>query len=192
MPDPLRISEQKYEVETINGIAPDLITETKPRPTEEITVPDLSINLNNIQIGSVMHRFLQIWNFEQMSIENTIKHVLNESYTIDIKMHELLKTLAKNFLNSDIFQQIKSADEFKRELPFYIELDGKNERRKIDLLIFKDGNISLFDYKLSKEIKQEYIEQMHLYERALLNKYSCNNINKNLVHIPDVVIKNIN
>jgi hypothetical protein len=73
VPDPLRISEQKYEVETINGIAPDLITETKPRPTEEITVPDLSINLNNIQIGSVMHRFLQIWNFEQMSIENTFK-----------------------------------------------------------------------------------------------------------------------
>ena len=107
-------------------------------------------------------------------------------------MHGLLKTLAKNFLNSDIFRQIKSADKFKRELPFYIELDGKNERRKIDLLIFKDGDISLFDYKLSRDIKQEYIEQMDLYEKALLTKYSCNNINKNLVHIPEVIIKNIN
>jgi ATP-dependent helicase/nuclease subunit A len=190
--DPLVITEMKYKAETVNGTAPDLNTETKPRPTQELTVPNLSINLNNIQKGSIMHRFLQIWNFEHMSIENTIQYVLNESYTIDIKMHGLLKTLAENFLNSDIFQQIKSADEFKRELPFYIELDGKSERRKIDLLIFKDGNISMFDYKLSRDIKQEYIEQMDLYEKALLKRYSCNNINKNLVHIPDVIIKNIN
>ena len=192
VPDPLNNSEEDKSEAVKNAMTPDLNTETKPRPTQEITVPDLSINLNNIQIGSVMHRFLQIWNFEHMSIENTIKYVLNESYTIDIKMHGLLKTLAENFLNSDIFRQIKAADEFKRELPFYVELDGKSERRKIDLLIFKDGDISLFDYKLSSEIKDEYIDQMDLYEKALLKKYSCNNINKNLVHIPDVIIKNIN
>jgi ATP-dependent exoDNAse (exonuclease V) beta subunit len=114
-------------------------------------------------------------------------------------MHGLLKTLAKNFLNSDIFQQIKSADEFKRELPFYIELDGKNERRKIDLLIFKDGDISLFDYKKSDyikqehyEIKQEYVDQMNLYEKALIKKYNCDNISKYIVHIPQVVISSLN
>jgi ATP-dependent exoDNAse (exonuclease V) beta subunit len=139
-----------------------------------------------------MHRFLQIWNFEQASIDNTIKYVLCENHTIDSKMTELLKTLADNFLNSDLFLTIKSADEIKRELPFYIELDGQKERRKIDLLIFKDGNISLYDYKLSGEIRDEYIEQMDLYERALLIKYSCNNISKNLVHIPQVVISNLN
>ena len=192
-PVPIKDSAEENKGEVISAtIGAEYDIKSTVLPTEEIDFPDLSINLNNIQIGSIMHRFLQVWNFEKMSIESTINYVLNESYTIDDKMHEQLNTLAENFLDSDLFAQIKSADDIKREIPFYIELDGNNERRKIDLLIFKDGNMSLFDYKLSGEIKEEYIEQMNLYEKALLKKYSCNNISKNLVHVPDVVIKTLN
>ncbi len=194
VPDPTYDDEPEYKTDITQSIsAADSYIETKKLADRDLTVPDyLSFDLNNVQTGSLMHRFLQIWSFTEQSIEATIDYVLNESFVVDPKMEQMLIVLSGNFLGSDLFAQIKDADEIKRELPFYIELDGQKERRKIDLLIFKDGNISLYDYKLSAEIKDEYVEQMNLYKRALLKKYSCDNITVNLVQIPDVVINSLN
>ena len=200
----VRASEAIYTIPVVNDDEKEIIYEPElpiiyeidvavnDETLNEIDPPDLSIKLNNIQIGSVMHRYLQIWNYSQHSIKSTINYVLNEYFILDPKMEELLIQLSDNYLNSDLFAQIKEAEEIKREFPFYIELDGKHERRKIDLLVFKDDNIFLYDYKLSSEVKPEHIDQMDLYEKALINKYNCNNISKNLVHVPDVIIKNLN
>ena len=86
---------------------------------------------------------------------------------------------------------IKSADKIHRELPFYIELDGQRERRVIDLLIFNGAGISIYDYKYSKDILPEYIEQMQLYEKAVLKKFGIIKTARFIVHVPDVIVSNI-
>jgi len=152
----------------------------------------LSFQLNEIEKGSVMHRYLQVWDFDPASADGISKYVMNESYVTEPKMKNMLRELSDNFINSKLYGLIKQADSIKREVAFFIELEGVAERRKIDLLIFNDNNLTLVDYKSSSEIKPEYVEQMSIYEKALLKKYNCNNIDKYLVHIPSVTMTKMN
>lgn len=178
-------------------IDPDIegfvLSEYATSDKQHSALPDhLSFKLNKIEKGSVMHRFLQVWDFDPASADGISKYVMNESYVTEPKMKNILRELSYNFTNSELYGLIKQADSIKREVAFFIELEGVAERRKIDLLIFNDNNITLVDYKSSFEIKPEYVQQISIYEKALLKKYNCNNIDKYLVHIPSVTMTELN
>lgn len=163
----------------------------KVPPLTKDDIPEFNSGRYNIVAGSIMHRFLQIWDFEENTINKYSAFVMNENCSVSERLFELLNKLALNFLDSDFIRLIESADKIEREQAFYLEIEGQKERRVIDLLIFNGGNISIYDYKYSMDIKTEYIEQMQLYEKAVLKKYGNSNTGKFIVHIPEVRVSNI-
>ncbi|HEX9667318.1 MAG TPA: hypothetical protein VGA95_12290, partial [Thermodesulfobacteriota bacterium] len=76
--------------------------------------------------------------------------------------------------------------------PFYLEIDGLPERRKIDLMIKEGDRISLFDYKYTSkgEIEEkelsEYISQLDVYGKAVEKHFGRYPKEKTLVFLPDI------
>jgi len=186
--------ESNAIMENMEDIKEELLSGTflmKVPPLSKDDVPEFNSGRYNIEAGSIMHRFLQIWDFEQNTIDKYSDFVMNENCSVSKRLFELLNKLALNFLDSELIKLIESADKIKREQAFYLEIEGQKERRVIDLMLFNGGNISIYDYKYSKDIKTEYIEQMKLYEKAVLKKYGDSNTGKFIVHIPEVIVSNI-
>ena len=84
---------------------PDLVS-----PTDRLKDPE--------RAGSIMHRFLEVWDFREETAEKEIKFVLGEFLVSNPNMKELLLELSSNFLESELFSFIGEAQEIRRELKF--------------------------------------------------------------------------
>ncbi len=141
-----------------------------------------------MEIGTLMHRFLETWDFKEDSISSNTSFVLNEGFVSDGSLEEELTKLAKNFLNSELMQKIKRANTIYREVPFYIEIDGKSDRGQIDLVLEKGGKPSLFDYKYINNLEElmGYKQQMERYGRMLERRFGVTPNEKFFVVLPEV------
>jgi ATP-dependent helicase/nuclease subunit A len=152
---------------------------------------------SELEIGTLVHRFLQIWDFKQASIRNTASYVLNESYIVSNSVMNKMIGVGKAYLRSELFEYIQRADLVEREVPFYIEIAGKPERRKIDLLITQKNVIRLFDYKYidPKNIKpdgmEKYRSQLNLYSQAIEKRFGISPTGKHLVFLPGMELMSV-
>lgn len=187
-------TKEEVEVDTIierfsnvdpNGFASD-------NPKDERIIQKLGEKPSELEKGALMHRFLQIWDFKRESIKETVRFVLNEGYVLDDSLEKKLNKLGEDFLSSELFERIINADSYDREIPFYLEIDGLPERRKIDLMIKEGDRISLFDYKYTSkgEIEEkelsEYISQLDVYGKAVEKHFGRYPKEKTLVFLPDI------
>ena len=186
-PEPHEIEEiamsvQKYEAQSFPIGVVD----------EEPIIRQLGDELSALEVGALMHRFLQIWDFKKKSIRKTVRFVLNEGYVVDDSLEEILIKLGEDFLSSELFERINNADSYDREIPFYMEIDAMPERRKIDLMIKEGDRISLFDYKYTSKGKieekelSEYKSQLELYGKAVEKHFGRYPKEKTLVFLPDI------
>ena len=135
-----------------------------------------------------MHRFLELWDFREESIKSTARFAITEGFLLDDSLGEDLAKLAKNFLNSELMKRLKKAKRVYREVPFYIEINGKPGRGRIDLVLEEDGGPALFDYKVISDDKElmEFRDQMERYTKALERKFGITLNEKFFVVLPDV------
>ncbi|MGB7293224.1 MAG: 3'-5' exonuclease, partial [Thermodesulfobacteriota bacterium] len=164
---------------------------------DERIIQKLGGKPSELEIGTLMHRFLQIWDFKGESIRNTACYVLNESYFASNSVMNKLIQLGEGFLRSELLEHIQMAHSIERESPFYVEIGGKPERRKIDLLIRQNNNIRLFDYKYTdlKNIKpndmEKYRSQLDLYSKAIEKRFGVSPRGKHLVFLPKIELMSV-
>jgi ATP-dependent helicase/nuclease subunit A len=164
---------------------------------DERIIQRLGEKPSELEIGTLMHRFLQIWDFKGKSIRNTASFVLNESYVVSDSLMNKLIELGEAFLRSELFRHVQRAELIEREVPFYIDIAGKPERRKIDLLTRRSADISLFDYKYTdpKRVKpddiEEYRSQLDLYSKAIERMFGISPSERHLVFLPEIELVSV-
>ncbi len=174
--------------------------EEEPSRGRTPTLPDLFSPTDRLKdperVGSIMHRFLEIWDFREETVEKEIEFVLGEFLVSNPDMEKLLLELSSNFLSSEIFPLINAAEEIKRELKFVFDpCKGSPRRGRIDLLTEEDEGMRLFDYKYRKSMDDQargiYEEQMDGYCEALSSRFEKPLLSRHIVLIPQVKLVSI-
>lgn len=171
--------------------------EDKPR---RVDLPDLFSPTDRLKdperAGSIMHRFLEIWDFREETTEKEIEFVLGEFLVSNPNMKELLLELSSNFLSSELLPLIRAAREVRREHKFVFDSgEGAPKRGRIDLLTEEEGGVRLFDYKYRKSMnddaRETYEEQMDGYCEAISSKFEKPLLSRHIVLIPQVELVSI-
>lgn len=171
--------------------------EDKPRRVE---LPDLFSPTDRLKdperAGSIMHRFLEVWDFREETAEKEIEFVLGEFLVSNPNMKELLLELSSNFLSSELLSLIRAAQEVKRELKFVFDpREGAPKRGRIDLLTEEKGGVRLFDYKyrrsMNDDAREAYKEQMDGYCEAISSRFEKPLLSRHIVLIPKVELVSI-
>ena len=174
--------------------------EDKPKQAETSSLPDLFSPTDRLKdperTGSIMHRFLEIWDFGEETAEKEIEFVLREFLVSNPDMKKLLLELSSNFLSSELLTLIRAAREVRREHKFVFDPgEGSPKRGRIDLLTEEDGGMRLFDYKYRKSIEEAarriYEEQMDGYCEAISSKFEKPLLSRHIVLIPQVELVSI-
>lgn len=168
---------------------------------EEISpLPDLFSPTNRLKdperAGSIMHRFLEVWDFREETAEKEIEFVLGEFLVSNPDMKDLLRELSSNFLASELLHFIRAAQKVRRELKFVFDPgEGASRRGRIDLLTEEDGGMRLFDYKYRKSMSDDargaYEEQMDGYCEAIGSRFEKPLLSRHIVLIPQVELVSI-
>ncbi|GBD38690.1 ATP-dependent DNA helicase PcrA [bacterium HR37] len=122
--------------------------------------------LSPLEVGKLMHRFLELWDFREESVLSTARFVLAEASCVDCgSITELFSSMARNFLKSELIGRIKRARRVYREVPFLVEDRGYTERGRMDLVLEEERGVSVFDYKYVMERSElaSYREQLKRY-----------------------------
>ena len=174
--------------------------EDKPQRAETSPLPDLFSPTDRLKdterVGSIMHRFLETWDFREETVEKEIEFVLGEFLVSTPNMKDLLRELSSNLLSSELFSFIRAAHEARRELKFVFDPgEGTSKRGRIDLLTEEDGGMRLFDYKYRKSIDEDarriYQEQMDGYCEAIRSRFEKPLLSRHIVLIPQVELVSI-
>ncbi len=174
--------------------------EDKAKSAEISPLPDLFSPTDRLKdperAGSIMHRFLETWDFREETAEKEIEFVLGEFLVSNPNMKELLLELSSNFLESELFSFIGEAQKIRRELKFVFDPGkGSPKRGRIDLLTEEDGGVRLFDYKYRKSIdddaREAYEKQMDGYCEAVGSKFQKPLLSRHIVLIPQVELVSI-
>lgn len=125
--------------------------------------------------GTLVHLVLQ--KLEDENIEETI-----ENLNIDEERKQFLKKnidIFDDYINSELFKQLKTAKQVFKEAPFYMNVKYKDTNEEIlmqgiiDLYFVNNNNeVVLVDYKTDRNVNERdliyrYKNQLKMYELAL-------------------------
>ena len=161
---------------------------------EQMFVPTFAktiTKISNAQKGTLVHLCIEqleiAKDYTQEQLEELLKQLVQKELITEQERKEIpIKTLLE-YLQSDLWKELKQAKEIHKEQPFYLQLsanelyEGASKEDKIlvqgiiDLYyITPKGELVLIDYKTDyvqkgeeKELKQKYTEQLNLYRIAL-------------------------
>lgn len=140
-----------------------------------LTGEDSNDNLLPAQKGTLIHLVMQKLNDE--NIDETIEDLKIRKAEKEFLLNN--KNVFENYLNSDLYSELKNAKEVKKETPFYLNVGVENSNSKIlvqgiiDLYFVNQNNeLILVDYKTDKNVdenllKERYENQLKLYKIAL-------------------------
>ncbi len=199
-PQPPDAFSEETEISSELKYAKPLYKPAESPINEAFSLPDLFYPTNRLtdpeRTGSIMHRFLETWNFMEETKEKEIQFVLGEFLALNSDMQKLLRELSSNFRASELFTYINGAQEIRKELKFVFD-SGQNDpkRGRIDLLIEEETGFRLFDYKyresLEDDIRDVYREQMDGYCEAISSRFEKPLISRHIVLIPKVELVSI-
>lgn len=179
IPDDVRPKRVASEFEN-HIFKPEYFGKTKPSFV-------LGDKLSPAEVGTANHLFLQNLNFDTLSIDDECKrmldsHILNEKQANSIRTDKV-----EQFMSSDLFKRIKSAEAVYREKEFTVEINlgdidadvndnVRNEKilvlGKADLVFVENGTATVVDYKTDRSKTREefitaYSGQLDMYRRAM-------------------------
>lgn len=148
------------------------------------------INLTPAQKGTILHLCLQKLSLHEDHNIETIKAMIKDLVEREIITKKEAESISYNkileYTKSKIWQELKTASLVEREKTFYIYIPAKEVYQEeveekvlvqgiIDLYYLNQkGELVLVDYKTDyvekgkeKKLKEKYIEQLQLYQRAL-------------------------
>ena len=133
---------------------------------EEINIPTFNTQAN---LGVAIHRMIELEAFDDEKIQK-----ICDIYGVEF---DKAKKMIKNFINSDVYKELKLA----KIKEFEWEFEDKEGFGRIDLWYEIDGVCKIVDFKTGK-IK-DYSSQLKRYENALKNRYS--NIKSCVLYLGD-------
>lgn len=141
--------------------------------------------------GSIMHRFLEVWDFREETVKREADFVLGEFLASNPDMRALLRELSSGFLASELLSMVRGADRVEKELKFVVS-SGENgpKRGRIDLLAEYGDGVRLFDYKyresMNERALEDYGRQMDGYCEAVRSRFEKPLLSRHIVLIPSV------
>ena len=145
--------------------------------------------LSGARRGTIVHLILsKITNEKNMDeVNNLIEKLLAKNAITEEEKSLIDMNIIKNYLNSELYNEILQAKEIYREIPFYLNINSGEIYEKtnepilvqgvIDIYyISKNDELVLVDYKTDyikeketgkEELTQKYKSQLDLYKRAL-------------------------
>ena len=143
--------------------------------------------LDGKEKGTLIHLCLQKLN--DNDIDKMIENLNVENYKKEYLRNN--KIIFENYINSNLFKEIKNAKKVFKEAPFYVNVNYNESKEKvlvqgvIDLyFIDENDNLILVDYKTDKNVdeamlKERYYTQLTMYEKALNRSYKNKNLKVN-------------
>ncbi|MCK9265639.1 UvrD-helicase domain-containing protein [bacterium] len=157
-------------------------------------------NYKKIVLGQILHKLLydissDKIDFTKSNFEERAKFYLKKSgmKVISDLMKVLLDIYDKIQGNMEIRKVIEynGSDQRFSELPFIVKKGEKVYEGFIDRVIFKDGIVYLYDYKLEAGPLSNYFEQLKIYELAVQNIFKTQNVKKFIVSLKEGKISKI-
>ena len=132
-----------------------------------------SSNIGQIK-GILIHKILEILgnNYQKSltTLNSYCLRLINKTSFIDLKSKQEITLMISNFINSNHFREIYQGD-----VKCEVEVNYMNNFARIDLLIFKEKEILIVDYKSDETlpiiIPTQYQEQLNKYYHIIKNLY---------------------
>ena len=134
-------------------------------------------NATNMRFGEALHLALEYALGFSLD-ETTLQSLLQNHFGKHIDISHILALVKKAKNNSQFIEFLENAKVFV-EVPLFYE----NELKRIDLLIKKERQIFVFDYKSGINSKEEHKKQVNGYVNALQNLYSNHKITGYVAYI---------
>lgn len=184
----LIIENQQNKKEKILGICDyepmDLGTQDK----QMVVSKELDINhLHSKYFGLATHYCLEmIDNFNLDSLPKAINLIKSKfSNYLEEKDFEDIKNRVQKLLENSFFMELLKDADFSREQSLLF----KEELKILDLLVFKNENFYIFDYKTTTEKLTEHKYQVKYYKKAIQNIFSTKNVFAYVVYLKPNIIE---
>lgn len=162
-----------------NQILPEFITQQK---FIKISNPSHSAanQIDQSQIkGRLIHKILEIIGKNHQAnkiwLTDLSKKIIEKEEFLNLKEKEEISHQIINFISSTQFQDLFSSGKIECEVPIGGSLENQIISARVDLLVIKENEILIIDYKsdesLSQSIPQPYIYQLKLYQKLLQKIY---------------------
>jgi ATP-dependent helicase/nuclease subunit A len=120
--------------------------------------------------GTLIHRFLELWDFQPSPSETIAEFLLAECPLREMRAHlsELLPALTERICASGLGKAIAASKLLQREVPFALRVNETLVNGTVDLLL---GNGTIVDYKTGQRTPDKharYERQLRLYAGAML------------------------
>ena len=123
-------------------------------------------------VGTILHRALELLIKDGGNYEHAIETAINENPDIEDDINDLKSFIGACLKSYNSFYKEKGLDKYKTfpELTFsyYDEKSNSVNNGSIDLLLEKDGEYIIIDYKSDEA---EYIKDDRIFEKTLIEKY---------------------
>lgn len=137
--------------------------------------------------GTAMHKVMEFFDFEKYNdIESEIERLYEWQFITEREKNSLNINALKHFFESDIFERIKNAQTFKREMRFLTEIPAMqidaslDEKFKgenviiqgaVDICFVEDGQLVILDFKTDRvddieDLATAYSQQLSIYGLA--------------------------
>lgn len=168
------------KIQKVSYSALDLGTQDKQISKVDI---DKDYTLHAKYFGIATHYCLEMMNtFDEKSLDYSINLVKNRysSYLNNEDFIQIKKRVLSLIQNSEFSNLINSSEFTKEQSLIY-----KNELKIIDLLVKKDDNLYIFDYKTTKDELQEHINQVSHYKKAIKDIFKSDKVSAYLVYLKE-------
>ena len=188
--DPLQSLESLYLKDIRDKTFDNIFPKNEINQSSEKNL-EFGSNYSKIK-GILIHKILEIiGNNYQKSLlvlnQYCLKLIENTSF-LDLKTKNQISEMIANFLTSQHFKDI-----FNGEVKCEIEINFKNIFARIDLLVFKENEILIIDYKSDETIPElipiSYQEQLKKYFFIIQNLYPHKKIRCAILWIKDLKLQ---
>lgn len=165
------VSSTLEPVESLPSIAFHDTVSTSATAKDTLLVIDDTLDRASLR-GTLVHKALELF-WDRLHEEEPFDQLFHKAGVFDKALRDDVKKIARNFLQTDVYQRLKTADQYFFEFGFDEVLENGDERRgSIDLLL-KDGGKgwSIVDFKSGKERHDPaYEKQLHFYKEVMQAK----------------------
>ena len=156
--------------------------------TQESTKKDETVESDHFAItyGLAMHHCLEMMSeFTKDSLDNAYISTCNRySIVLSPKNLSSIYQRIEMLLSNEEFLTLVEGGKLYKEQPLVFN----GERKQIDLLVEKDDEVVVIDYKSSLHVNDSHLAQIGLYKKAM-SKISSKKVSVYLVYLRDVEIK---
>lgn len=146
------------------------------------------INYGNIT-GNITHKVLDFVNkntkLAKSKLINNARLIIDRDHLIDQELKNKIKNNVESYINSDFFEEIIKNYQIYSE----IELNSSQSILRIDLLLIKNNEVRIIDFKTGNKPQEtpiEYINQLQKYQNTISKIYIKHKITKEILWLDNM------